>query len=197
LCARRLACLAGVAAVVIAWLVIGASWYLNRDWFVLTRDAFSDLGGGRSCCPGLYNYGLVLSGLFILAYSSCLYYLARIKLEVLGAGYVGLAGVFLGLIGVFHEGTRPHVFVSTWFFVQMDLGLILQSIGFYVRTRGWEGFWSAVLSLLAFPVAILVGLTVGWPSAAVLEAYGVIVIDAVVLLLSKGYMLEARGICGP
>ena len=197
MCIRRLACLAGIAAVVVAWLVIGASWYLNKNWFIFTRDAFSDLGGERSCCPGLYNIGLVLTGFIILIYSFCLYYLAKAKLEVLGAGYVGLAGVFLGLIGVFPEGTRPHVFVSTWFFVQMDLGLIFQSIGFYIRTRKREGLWSAVLSLLAFPVAILVGLIVGWPSAAVLEAYGIIVIDAVVLLLSKGYMLEARGICGP
>ena len=197
MCVRKLACWTGVVAVVIAWLVIGASWYLNRNWFVFTRDAFSDLGGKRSCCPGLYNYGLVLTGLVIIAYSLCLYYLAKSKPEVLGAGYVGLAGVFLGLIGVFPEGTRPHVFVSSWFFVQMDLGLMFQSIGLYIRSRRWEGFWGAILSLLAFPVAILIELTVGWPSAAVLEAYGVLVIDAIVLLLSKGYMSEAKGICGP
>ncbi len=197
MCARKLACWAGVAAVVIAWIVIGASWYMNRNWFVFTRDAFSDLGSEHSCCPGLYNYGLILTGLVIIVYGYCLYHLAKAKLEVLGAGYVGLAGVFLGLIGVFPEGTRPHVFVSTWFFIQMDLGLIFQSIGFYIRTRRGEGLWGAVLSILAFPVAILVGLTIGWPSAAVLEAYGIVVIDAIVVLLSKGYLLEARGICGP
>jgi len=29
------------------------------------------------------------------------------------------------LIGIFPSGTRPHTFVSTWFFIQGDLAIII------------------------------------------------------------------------
>lgn len=177
--------MAGVVAAVVAWIVIGLSWLLN-PWFVFTRDAFSDFGGPRSCCPGLYNYGLIGVGLLIILWSACIYRFAPSKAEVLGAGYMGLAGVFLALIGVFPSGTRPHVFVSSWFFVQADLAFIALGAGM-ARRRARFGLVLLLLSLLAFPVAGAIGVLVGWPSAATIEAYGVAVIDVGVLLLTASY----------
>jgi Predicted membrane protein len=50
---------------------------------------------------------------------------------------VFVAGLFLALIGIYHAGTRPHVFVSTWFFVQMDTALIAWgSFGFHDYSWG-------------------------------------------------------------
>ncbi len=182
---RRL-CLAGPLAVVAAWVVIGAAWALNSDWFAFTRHAFSDLGGPRSCCPGLYNYGLMAVGVLVAAYGACVAALAATRPGIVGGGYMALAGVFLALIGVFPTGTRPHVFVSTWFFVQADLALTLASVDAVLG--GYRlGKPALALSLAAFPVAGLVEAAVGWPSAAVLEAYGIIVIDAVVLALTPYY----------
>ena len=163
---------------VLAWIVIGAAWLLNRDWFTYTRDAFSDLGGKGSCCPQLYNTGLIIVGLLLIAYGACATLLSRNKLETLGAGYIALAGVFLALIGVFPTGTRPHTFVSTWFFIQADLALTLLLTG--QRRQGCRTPYNTtalLATLLAFPAAGLVEAIWGWPSAAVLETYGILVID--------------------
>lgn len=175
-----------LTAVLGAWGVIGASWLLNRGWFVFTRDAFSDFGGPRSCCPGLYNYGLMGVGLLIVALGYCMALASRGRLEAAGAAYAGLAGVFLGLIGYYHAGTRPHVFVSTWFFVQMDAALVMLSTG--LARRGCRLAVPALYaSMEAFPIAGLVGVLVGWPSAAVVETYGVLVIDFSIILVALCY----------
>ncbi|MEB3851333.1 MAG: DUF998 domain-containing protein [Desulfurococcales archaeon] len=181
-----------VAAIALAWAVIGAAWYLNRGWFAFTRDAFSDLGGAGSCCPGVYNYGLMAVGAVIVALGAAMLAASRGRLEAAGAAYMALAGVFLALIGYYHSGTRPHVFVSTWFFVQADLALALSSAGLALRGSRLA-LASLAVALAAFPVAGLVGATVGWPSAAVLEAYGVILIDFMVAVVALEYRRLARG----
>ncbi len=79
-------------------------------------------------------------------------------------------------------GTRPHTFVSTWFFIQADLALI--AIG--MELWGFlAGRLIVALSVLAFPLALLVGATLGWPSTAILETYGILIIDAGVLLATS------------
>lgn len=174
---RRAACLAGPLAVVLAWIVILAAWWLNRSWFIYTEHAFSDLGGPRSCCPGLYNIGLMLVAAAIAVFSLCVLSVESSKLGVLGAGYFVIAAIFLALIGVFPAGTRHHVCVSTWFFVQADMALALLTAHIYRVRRSLPWLLLFLAALLAWPVAILVELAVGWPSAAVLETYGIIIID--------------------
>ncbi len=175
-------CVLAAVAVVFAWVVIGVSWSLN-PWFDFFDDAFSDLGvPGEASYPWVYNYGLMATGAFVVGYGLYLYRWAVYKPEVLASGFMMLAGVFLALIGLYPGGTRPHVFVSSWFFVQMDLALIPLSYSLW-RLRGFgPGLWGFVLSLLAFPVFIGVDVVVGWPSVAVGEAYGILVIDLVILL---------------
>ncbi len=185
--ARRCALL-GPLAVAAGWLVIAAAWWLNRDWFVFTRDAFSDLGGPGACCPWVYNYGLILVGLIVALFGACVASAAPGRLEVVGGAYLALAGVFLALIGFYPSGTRPHTFVSAWFFVQSDLGLVASLAGVWRRRRSPLCGVALAASVLAFPVAGLVEALVGWPSAAVLEAYGVIVIDLGVLALAHAYL---------
>ncbi len=175
--------LLGPLAAAAAWLVIGASWLVNADWFVFTRDAFSDLGGPGARMPWLYNLGLIAVGLMVVAYGACQALLHDSKAGVLGGGYMALAGVFLALIGVFPSGTRPHTFVSTWFFIQIDLALILLAWA-TARLGGRLSRPALALAVAAWPVAGIVEALIGWPSAAVLEAYGIIVIDLVVAALA-------------
>jgi len=180
-----------LSAVILAWIIIGASWYLNSSWFVFTRNAFSDLGGPRSCCPQLYNYGLMAVGALIVAAGIAMGRASQSLLEAWGSAYLALAGVFLGLIGYYYEGTRPHVFVSTWFFIQMDVALALLSAGLARRGSSLARL-SLIVALEAFPVAALIGVLVGWPSAATLEAYGVVLIDFMVLVVSYEYYRQYR-----
>ncbi len=168
----RWLCFSGPLAVLFSLLVIGVSWFVNRSWFVYTRDAFSDLGGYRSVAPWIYNYGLIFIGFLIVLFSICIFILSNDKYFGAGASQLGLAGVFLALIGVFHEGTRPHVFVSFWFFLQMNVALIILAYSFY-RLGDRLGLLVLVVEALEFPLGILIDKLVGWPSAAVVESYGI------------------------
>ncbi len=166
--------MSGPLALIVALFTIGTCWYLN-PWFDFWKDAFSDFGVVKACCPWLYNYGLILSGLAFLSFSAGVYLLSGHKMETMASGLLGTASIFLMLIGVFPGGTRPHTFVSTWFFVQTFLGFVFLGTGILLKGEK-VGIAVALPSLLAIPIAILVEVTVGWPSAAVAEAAGIVII---------------------
>jgi len=163
----------GIISPILAWIVIFISWYKN-PWFNVFRDAYSDLGGPKASDAWIYNYGLITVGILLLIYGVLITWKTSRKPGITGGAYLALAGVFLGLIGLFHSGTRPHTFVSTWFFIQADIAIILLSANYRTSLLGRI---ILIVSILAFPVAILVGATIGWPSTAILETYGIIIID--------------------
>jgi len=161
----------GPLALLIALSTIGLCWYLN-PWFDFWRDAFSDLGTRRACCPWLYNLGLLLSGLSFLAFSSGVYALSTRRMESMASGLLGTASIFLMMIGIFPGGTEPHNFVSTWFFIQSFLGFSFLGIEI-IREERPLGVFVSLPSMLSIPLALLVEVTIGWPSAAVAEAAGI------------------------
>gem|GEM_PF-3726993 len=118
----------GICAVIPAWLTIAIGIYRN-PWFVLTRNAFSDLGGPRAADPWIYDSGMLITAALLMAFSAYLLATSRNGVESMGASFASIAGIFLALIGIFHEGTYPHAFVSTWFFVQMDIAIGIWGIG--------------------------------------------------------------------
>ncbi len=181
----------GIVAALFAWIVIGTCWFIN-PWFVFTEHAFSDFGGPDASIPELYNYGLIVTGFLIILYGSSLIYLSHNKIEVIGGSYISLSGVFLALIGVYPSGARPHVFLSTWFFVQMYIGLIFLGLGMFLRKLRYS---TSVLSISipSLPISIIVDVIWGWPSAAVTEAYGIIIIDICVILITLAYRGLKRG----
>ncbi len=162
----------GIIAVILAWVVIAVSISVN-PWFVFTKNAFSDLGGPYATDPWIYNYGLIITSVFVDLYSINLLLTSRNKVESFASAFVFVAGLFLALIGIYHAGTRPHVFVSTWFFVQMDMALIALGIGSLMGGDRGLGLFSLLLGVLAPIPASLIP----WPSAATEEAYGIVIID--------------------
>ncbi|WP_054857137.1 DUF998 domain-containing protein [Vulcanisaeta sp. JCM 16159] len=169
----------GIIAAVLAWLFIAISISVN-PWFIFTKNAFSDLGGPYATDPWIYNYGLIITSIFIDLYSINLLLVSRNKVEDFASAFVFIAGLFLALIGIYHEGTRPHVFVSTWFFTQMDIALITWGIGSLMAKDRRLGLFSLLLGI----IAPLIALIVPWPSAATEEAYGIVVIDLWVALMT-------------
>ncbi|MCE4606379.1 MAG: DUF998 domain-containing protein [Desulfurococcales archaeon] len=163
----------GILSPILAWIVIFISRYKN-PWFDVFGDAYSDLGGPKASDAWIYNYGLISVGILLLIYGVLITWKTIGKLGITGGAYLALAGVFLSLIGLFHSGTRPHTFVSTWFFIQADIAIILLAANYRASLLGKI---LLIVSLLAFPVAILVGVTIRWPSTAILETYGIIIID--------------------
>ncbi|MFP3210739.1 MAG: DUF998 domain-containing protein [Thermocladium sp.] len=175
---RSLMALTGIIAAIVAWAVILISIWIN-PWFIFTRNAFSDLGGPSARYPWIYNYGLILTAALVLIFSIHLIQYSRNKLETVGASFISIAALFLAMIGVFHEGTYPHVFVSTWFFAQFDLAIITWGLG-SAMSGNKEG-WIELLMGLASPIPAIL---IKWPSAATLEAYGIAIIDVFTIIVT-------------
>jgi len=158
---------------VVYWLFVFWSISQNR-WFSFWKNALSDLGGAGANAPWIYNSGLVVASVFVAIFSAYLILTAANRLQTVGGAYISISAIFLALIGVFHEGTRPHVFVSTYFFVQFFLGALLYGVG----SGGALRAGAALLFALA-----LLGPIVKWPSTALLEAYEIALVMAFTLLV--------------
>jgi hypothetical membrane protein len=92
-----------------------------------------------------------------------------------------ISGVALFLIGKYPSGTDPHYLVSVWFFAQTDLAIGAWGLGLVKgenRTVGWI--------LLALSVVGPIGaVLVNWPSTAVVEAYGILIMNSWVVLMLR------------
>ncbi|MCX8185069.1 MAG: DUF998 domain-containing protein [Sulfolobales archaeon] len=172
----------GLVAVVLAWVVIYVSTYRN-PWFDVFRHALSDLGGPRAADPWIYNVGLVATGVVTSTYSLYLAAASREKASIYASAFIFIAGVFLSLIGIFPSGTRPHTFVSTWFFVQMWMALVASAVDFLLRKKLIPGLTTLALLITGPLGAVLID----WPSVALLEIYGVVIIDIYVIILTLNY----------
>ncbi len=171
----------GLAAAVLAWIVIAVSISVN-PWFDLFEHALSDLGGPQASSPWIYNLGLIAVALVVLIYSIYLVYVSTNKMEVAGSAFLVIAAIFLALIGVFPAGTRPHTFVSTWFFIQMDLAIASWGIGLILRKDRSAKHVGYLFTALAIASPII-ALAIDWPSVAIQEVFGIIVIDLWVVLM--------------
>ncbi|BES80922.1 DUF998 domain-containing protein [Pyrodictium abyssi] len=181
-----------LAVTVLPWLVITVSWSLN-PWFDPLRGAYSDLGSPGARYPWVFNLGMIVSGALVVALGIVVYRVSVSRLEAAGAALLSEAGVFLALVGLFPEGTRPHSFVATWFFLQLYASYVV--LGVALRRRGLaEGLALAAVGALAVPLAGLVEFLVGWPSVAVLETYAVLAADVGAVLLATAYR-RAQGPC--
>jgi len=170
----------GVAAAVVAWAVFAYTISVN-PWFVFTEHAFSDLGGPMATQPGAYNAGMMASGALMILYSVRCLEDSRNKLETVGGAFLAVAGLFLIFIGVYPSGTRPHGFVSLWFFAQADLAIMAWGVGLMGRGERRLG---ALVSALGF-LSPVVALLVPWPSTATVEAFGIVVMNVWVVLMQR------------
>ncbi len=173
--ARRLLKLTGAAASASAWLII-VECVRRNPWFDLFRHAFSDLGTSGAVDPWLYNRGLMFVAALLALFSIHMVIGSRSKLEVVGGAYMSTAAVFLALIGAFPGGTRPHTFVSTWFFVQAFLAVLAYGLGKWPRDRV-----SSAASVAIFSLA-LTGTLIEWPSVATAEAYEITMLNLATIL---------------
>ena len=157
------------------WLFV--AWSISRNrWFSIFHNALSDLGDpSKATSPWIYNCGLIVTSFFVFLFSLYLILESKDKLQTVGGAYVSISAIFLALIGIFHGGTRPHVFVSTYFFVQFFLGAILYGLG---SGRKALRYGSVLISFLA-----LFGTFLHWPSVALGETYEIALIMVFTLLI--------------
>ncbi len=156
------------------------SAFLN-PWFSIVPYPFSDLGGPRASYPYVYNCGMMTVAVIMAAFSSYAAYASEVKLHVAGASLLGVAAIFLALIGYYHEGTYPHDFVSLWFFVQADIAVIVWAAG-TLASGGSRITGAAEMAIgILGPVGAAL---IRWPPGASIEIYGIVLIDLAVGLIT-------------
>jgi hypothetical membrane protein len=176
---------AGIIAIIAAWVTILIA-ILANPWFGVTRNALSDLGGGNKLLNGhpspidpfIYNGGLMVTGIIIAIFSSSVIIKARNKIENTGMAFFIIAGLFLALIGIYHEGTYPHEFVSIWFFIIASIAY--ETTGISLLFTKFKNI--AISILLIVPASWAIFITVPWQSVAEDEIFGIIIIDIMVFL---------------
>ncbi|NJE10491.1 DUF998 domain-containing protein [Thermococcus sp. MAR1] len=170
---RRLI-ISGPIGGLVYWLFV--AWSISRNpWFSFWKNALSDLGGPEANSPWIYNCGLVVTAALILAFSVYLILSAVNKLQTVGSSYISISAIFLALIGVFHEGTSPHVFVSTYFFIQFFVGALFYGLGSKKSLKS--------IAVILFSLAV-VGAFIRWPSTALLETYEILLLTLFTLAVA-------------
>ena len=96
-------------------------------WFSFWNNALSDLGHAvKSGVAALFNFGLAIGGLMVLAYGAS----SSITSRLLRASIV-VVGAQMNLVGVFDEMYREiHFWVSTAFFLSLAFFLVVYAISF-------------------------------------------------------------------
>lgn len=173
--------LCGPVALVAVWITIAVSWYYNSAWFSFYNGALSDFGGNSARYPFIYNYGLMITALFLFLFSLSLIYRSRNKLETVASAFSVIASVFLAQIGIFHGGTYPHDYVSLYYFVQQDASLILWGVALFLREAKPVGAFVLIIGI----VFLAVGGGVPLPGSAILETYGILTFGAWAFLMNS------------
>ncbi len=180
---KKVLCPFGLTTIIISYTVKLLSIHYNR-WFVFMKDAFSDLGGKNANMPWIYNYGLIIVGITAFIYSICLVIESVNKVESLGSAFMMIASIFVSLIGIYPLGTKPHVFIALWFFIQAYLTIATWGLGLVIR--GWRrlGEFFILISIIGPLMAIFIK----WPSIAFLEEFLDIIIDIWIILMLKVHL---------
>lgn len=170
----------GWASTVSGWLVIILASSRN-PWFVFTENAFSDLGATSANDPWLFNMGMILTGVMIVLYAFHLLETSINKLSRVGGASMALTGLMLMMIGFFPEGTPFHYTVSVWFFSQGALTVLIWGLALIGETP-WRKYGLIFTFMgIAGPIIAVI---VRWPSTAVAEAYGILVLNLWVALMT-------------
>lgn len=174
-----------VLSILFAWFTISLAIYLN-PWFHVTVNALSDLGGKSINSsdhpypkyPFVYNGGLMITGLLIGLYSVTVINRSGSRVEITGFSFLILAGLFLALVGIYHEGTYPHVFLAEWFFLLGKISFLIVGISLILRKFQLYGTTMFVFNVIAWIVEV----SIRFRSVAENEIYGILVLDLLILI---------------
>lgn len=172
----------GILALAVGWITIIMAVSAN-PWFSLTRNALSDLGAVGRSTAWIFNWGITAAGALALLYSIYLIASSRGKLETLASTIFLLSSFHLTLIGLFPEGTYPHLFVSYWFFTSAGVAILAFGAAFLARRDLSLGILFTLLSLIGFICAVIVP----WPSIGSLEVFEIILISLWAILMLRRF----------
>ena len=175
----------GVLAILLGWFTILLAIYLN-PWFHVTVNALSDLGGKSLGSTGhpypnypfVYNGGLMITGLLIGLFSMVAIGRSTSRVETVGFSFLIIAGIFLFLVGVFHEGTYMHVFLAEWFFLLGKISFLIIGVSLILGESKLYGTTMFAFNVIAWIIEV----SIRFRSVAENEIYGIIVLDILIII---------------
>ena len=187
----------GVGAVVVTLGTIFVATLVSPA-FAWTGNALSNLGvtgtaAGTGLTVLLFNGGLILGGLLGLAFTTALWHSAPSLAGRATAVSLGLALVFMALVGVFPQNTAPHFPVALSFYLLVSVTLWLD--GLAAGRRGWRrrAGLAIVLGTANFVGWLVWGLTgpPTRPGLAIPELWGALCFSAWTAWVALG-LLDGR-----
>ncbi|MFW9812993.1 MAG: DUF998 domain-containing protein [Candidatus Thorarchaeota archaeon] len=138
----------GILGPFVALVSITIAILLSISWFTWDGNALSDLGNYDNGLPAaiVFNVGLVLTGILLLAFTICFVRTIADKPTKIGVIPFFIALVFLILIGILSENAgRIHYYVSVGFFLSFPFAMWFVGIGWLRFRRLW---WFSLISIL-------------------------------------------------
>ncbi len=183
--AEKILATSGLASLAVGWATVLVSIALN-PWFNVLQGALSDMGAVGRPYAWVFNGGLMASGVLLALYSLWFIFYGRDGLEAACGGVLLVDGIHLFLIGLYPEGTEPHLWVSLEFFLLIPLAMILE--GASLARRRLRGL--AVISLGLALGGLALEALLAWPSIATRELFAVACMSVWVAALTR-YQLAA------
>ncbi len=166
----------GMLSVAIFFLGVFISTLFN-PWFDLSKHTFSKLGNQNLASkPWIFSLFVSIGGAFMTIYGIYIVSRSKGKLEIVGGTYVLTSGVFMTLVGIFPDGTKPHDFIAFMTFYLFYIGTTIYGLG--SRSKLVK-----IIPVLVLMTAISVTVKNPFPSLGYLELFGLalVVMDLIVL----------------
>ena len=154
------------------WIAV-ATWFalyvvaaLSTPGYSITAHRLSDLGNPAAPVPWAFNSACILAGISFLPFALALGVGMRPWMRRIGTVLLSLAGVFLILLGVFHEESpyNLHFIFSALFFLLFMMAISHYAIAMWRNPR--YGKVSGILSVLASGLALWFVVTVLFESVS-------------------------------
>jgi hypothetical membrane protein len=125
--------------------------------FSWTENALSDLGVQEGITANLFNYGIIISGIFAMIFALGLFTFLREKLlGKIGAFIFILDILALIAIGVFPENVKPtHYYVSVIFFALFPISMLIICATFLRSGKVKMGIFTFLMAFVAAAVWII------------------------------------------
>lgn len=146
----RISGVCGVITPLVAFTCILLAIHYSPE-FSWTDNALSNLGIQKGLTAPLFNYGLITSGLFALAFAIGLFHsLSKKTLAKIGTFTFVLATLALIAIGIFPENIKPlHYYASVAFFALLPLALLVLVAAFLQMGKMKMGLFTLTIALVA------------------------------------------------
>jgi hypothetical membrane protein len=143
----------GVLAPIIAFTCISLSIASSRQ-FSWTENALSDLGVQADATAISFNSGLIIGGIFTLAFAlGLLIFLNEKLLGKIGAYLFVLDALALIAIGFFPENIKPtHYYVSVAFFILSPISILIICATFLLIGKVKMGLFTFLTAIVAIVV---------------------------------------------